>query len=310
MTGSKLQLSNSFTVAKFRNKQPSRIAFINNGLAFLAQELLDIVWVAALAGASMGFGLRIVLETLMKTLIKSLVLLATLLTGTAYALPALQLGPEDAGDWTYNETTQTWETTDNPLTIIAYANAEAVYGGDGAYAWELSDTTQTVYLIVSAVPNQPDNMLDAFDVTITVDGESLSYIASGFGNPPIDDPNSLAGHDIFATYFEVYEFAFDRDSLGPIHNTQPGDTGSGKGYMESIMVQVNSMLAGVDGVHFDLFTVNGDGNWDPSSTTDKKLVYAFAPFSHDAEFVPEPATAALLLLGLLGFCFARRRQNS
>ena len=105
----------------------------------------------------------------MKTIIKSLVLFATFLSGTAYALPALQLGP-GAGDWTYNEATQTWETTDNPLTVVAYANAESGDGGDGAYAWEMSDTDQTVYLIVSAVPNQPDNGLDAFDVTITVDG--------------------------------------------------------------------------------------------------------------------------------------------
>ena len=181
MTGSKLQLSNSFTVAKFRNKQPSRIAFINNELAFLAQELLDIVWVAALAGASMGFGLRIVLETLMKTLLKSLVLIATLLSGTAYALPALQLGP-GTGDWTYNTTTQTWETTDNPLTVVAYANAPTDEGGNGAFAWE-SATTLYVYLIVSAVPNQ-DNATDVFDVTVVANESTLVHIDNGFGNPP------------------------------------------------------------------------------------------------------------------------------
>ena len=134
-------------------------------------------------------------------------------------------------------------------------------------------------------------------------------LTSGFGNPPANDPNSLAGHDVFATYYEVYAFDFD-GILELIGNTQPGDSGSGQGYTESIMVQINSLFEGVDGVHFDLFTVNGVGIWDPYSGDDKKLVYAFAPFSHDAEFVPEPATAALLLLGLLGFCFARRRQNS
>lgn len=265
-----------------------------------------IRWVTGFTGAAVGPGYRV----FMKSLLKACVLFATLLSGAAYALPALQLGPDTdpSSDWTYNTTTQTWETTDNPLTVIAYANAPAGDGGDGAFAWE-SAPTLYVYLVVSAVPNQPDNGLDAFDVTITVDGSTLSVLNSGFGNPPIDDPNSLAGHSVFSTYFEVYEFAFNVDSLGLIGNTQPGDSGSGQGYMESIMVEVNSMLAGVEGVHFDLFTVNGNGQWDPGLITDKKLVYAFAPFSHDAEFVPEPATAALLLLGLLGFRFAHRRLN-
>ena len=243
----------------------------------------------------------------MKTIIKSLVLFATLLSGTAYALPALQLGP-GAGDWTYNEATQTWETTDNPLTVIAYANAEMGDGGDGDYAWELSGTAQTVYLIVSAVPNQVD-ATDAFEVTVSDDTGTLSLFAYGFGNPPVNDPNSLAGHSVFSTYYEVYAFDFN-SGLVTIGNTQLGDSGSGMGFMENITVQINSMIEGVEGVHFDLFTVNGDGDWDPNDPNDKKLVYAFAPFSHDAEYVPEPATAALLLLGLLGFRFTRRRQSS
>lgn len=251
----------------------------------------------------MGFGLSRGSQLMTKTLLKTCVLFATLLSGTTYALPALQIGP-GTGDWTYNTTTQTWETSDNPLTVIAYANAEAGDGGNGAYAWETA-TTLYAYLIVSAVPNQ-DSATDVFDVTVTANGSSLTFINNGFGNPPPNDPNSLAGHDIFATYYEVYQFEFD-GSLVTIGDTQPGGTGSGVGLMESIVIQINSMFAGVDGVHFDLFTVNGNGLWDPEDPNDRKLVYAFAPFSHDAEFVPEPATAALLLLGLLGFRFNRSR---
>lgn len=273
----------------------------------MAQELLDIVWVAALAGASMGFGLRIVLETLMKTLIKSLVLLATLLTGTAYALPALQLGP-GTGDWTYNTITQTWETTDNTLTVIAYANAPTADGGNGDYAWE-SATILYAYLIVSAVPNQT-TATDVFDVTVSGSTSTITLVDNGLGSPPPNDPNSLAGHSIFDTYYEVYQFAFDVNTLGLIGDTQPGGTGTGQGYMESITIQINSLFEDLEGIHFDLFTVNGNGHWNSDDPNDRKLVYAFAPFSHDAEFVPEPATAALLLLALLGFCFSRHRHNS
>ena len=154
------------------------------------------------------------------------------------------------------------------------------------------------------------NSSDAFDVTVSNDGSALTILTFGFGNPPVNDPNSLAGHSVFSTYYEVYAFDFD-GSLVEIGNTQPGDAGTGQGYTESIMVQINSLIQGVEGVHFDLFTVDGDGVWDPlDPENDKKLVFAFAPFSHDAEFVPEPATAALLLLGLLGFRFSGRRQKS
>ncbi len=242
----------------------------------------------------------------MKTLLKSCFLLATLLSGTAYALPALQLGP-GAGDWTYNTTTQTWETTDNPLTVIAYANAVDDNGGNGAYAWE-SPSAQYAYLVITAIPNQTDGT-DVFDVTVSDDAGTLSIVDSGFGNPPVNDPNSLAGHSVFSSYYEVYEFIFN-GSLVTIGDTQPGSTGTGIGYLEGITVLINSLFAGVEGIHFDLFTVNGDGLWDPSDPNDRKLVFAFAPFSHDAEFVPEPATLVLLLLGLIGFRFNRRRLNS
>ena len=103
-------------------------------------------------------------------------MLATLLSGTAYALPALQLGP-GAGDWTYNTTTETWETTDIPLTVIAYANAVDDNGGNGAYAWE-SPSAQYAYLVITAIPNQTDGT-DVFDVTVSDDVGTLSMVASG-----------------------------------------------------------------------------------------------------------------------------------
>ena len=57
----------------------------------------------------------------------------------AQAIPALQLGP-GSGSWSYDTSTQTWVTTDNPLNLLATANATT---GSGAYPWELTGTTQT-----------------------------------------------------------------------------------------------------------------------------------------------------------------------
>ena len=224
-------------------------------------------------------------------LIGSLSLLA--LSGSAFALPALQLGPGDGGTWDYDTSTQTWMVSDGSFDLNAYANCQGLDSCNGKYAWdEAGSSMQYAYLVAAAVPQTTDGT-DAFD--ISVNGASL--LTSGFGTPPIEDSNSLAGHGIYDTYFEIYEFRFD-GPLGEIHDTQPGTSGTGDGYTESFNISINSLLEGVSGVHFDLFTVSGD-RYD-SETFSKDLVYAFAPFSHDAEYgVPEPSTVLMLGLGLL-----------
>lgn len=233
--------------------------------------------------------------------------------GAANALPALQLGPGSGGTWSYDTSDQTWDTSDSSFTLNAYANCldslASPCNQNGDYAWDAAGSVdQYAYLVVASVPDVGNT--DAFDVSISNDSLSLSMVASGYGAPPLQDPNSLASHGIFDTYFEVYEFQFN-GSIGVIQDTQPGQTGSGDGYTEALEISVNSLLDGVSGVHFDLFTVQG-ARYDPSSTTsDRQLVNAFAPFSHDAESccstsVPEPGTLILLGLGLFGLSRARK----
>lgn len=213
------------------------------------------------------------------------------------ALPSLQLGP-GTGSWSYDVVTGTWIGMGNPLDLDAYANATMADGGDGDYAWSTTGGTQIAYLVVSAVPKttatEPPSI---FDITVVNDSLTLSLYDSGNGAPPMSDPNDLAPHGIFDTYFEIYEFNFD-GALGTIGNTQPGQIGSGQGYTETFDITINSFGAGTQALHFDLFTINGLGQL---GTTDQ--VQAFAPFTHDAQtvvetVVPEPGTALLLGLGL------------
>jgi hypothetical protein len=117
-------------------------------------------------------------------------------------------------------------------------------------------------------------------------------VASGFGTPPISDPNSLAPHGIFATYFEIYAFNFD-GAKTTISDTQPGMTGTGFGFSETFNITINSLADGVQ-IHMDLFTMEGDGIL--ASNTNVK---AFAPFSHDAETIPEPNAVLLFAVGAL-----------
>lgn len=238
----------------------------------------------------------------MKLLLRRLHLFGALLiasclvgAGSAWALPALQLGPSGSG-WTYDAGTQTWVNSGSSFTLAAYANATTALGGNGAYAWESDSDPLVAYLVVSAMPNQTDPPGgDVFNIGIS----GASFSSSGYGVPPISDPNDLGPHGIFSTYYEVYTFEF----MGPptvIDDTQPGGTGSGQGYEQLFGITINSLADAVDNLHFDLYTVNGDGQ-----------VVAFAPFSHDAEtaLVPEPSAALLFGVGglIAGVTLRRRR---
>jgi hypothetical protein len=121
----------------------------------------------------------------------------------------------------------------------------------------------------------------------------------------VADPNSLAPHSVFDTYFEVYAFNFD-GVLTDIYDTQTGG-GSGKGYIEAFQVTVNSLAPEVTGVHFDLFTLEGDGIYD-INPGGGGIVERFAPFSHDATIVPEANGLLLFSVGLLVVGRAIRRS--
>lgn len=234
------------------------------------------------------------------TLVFAVVLLAA---GGAQALPALQLGP-GGGNWSYDASTQTWITPDNPLQLAAYANATQLEGGNGDYAWATTGEARVAYLVVSAMPKQTDPPGgDLFDITLSNDGVDITVtnlIASGYGTPPVSDPNDLAPHSIFSTYYEVYAFEFN-GVPEPIGDTQPGGTGSGMGYLEYLDIAVGPLAAGVEGLHYDLYTLN---SLNPGQ------VQSFAPFSHDAQYlVPEPSAALLFGVGglIAGTTLRRRR---
>ena len=185
-------------------------------------------------------------------------------------LPALQLGPDDSGDWSWAAADETWVLSGEG-SLQAYAAGNKPWSKQGK-------ADRFAYLVVAATPQ---SNIDPFDVRVTNDGEVLSIFDSGFGNPPLANSNGLPSHGIYGTWFEVYQFNFDGPKIR-IGNTQPGNTGRASGYVESFDISILSSHPGLTGLHIDLFTVVGNGVYDPGSTKNKNLIKRFAPFSHDA----------------------------
>jgi len=246
----------------------------------------------------------------MKLLQTLLLSAATVYATNSLALPSLQLGGDGSDAWSYDTTDETWiaSGTSN-FELYTYANCESGTAGctdpNGDFAWDsLGADDRFAYLTIAGTPDIGDNP-NAFDVSVI----GASLVDTGYGKAPLQDANSVSPHSIYDTYFEIYEFQFD----GPIQtigNTQPGDTGTGSGYIESFGITINALFEGVTGLHFDLFTVNG-GQWDPNNTdTDKWLVNAVAPYSHDAAVtIPEPGILVLLGIGLVGFSLRRYNKT-
>ena len=220
------------------------------------------------------------------------------------AIPILQLGPDVSDtDAVYNTETDTWDLTFDASSF-------------SFNAYNTGEKGLTAYLVFAATPMLTNTAIDYFDLTVS-DGTNpaLTLVESGVGSPPILDPNSLAPHDIFDTYYEIYALNFD-GALTTVENTEPEGEGGGSadGYFENISVFFDILDSGVTGIHIDMFTI--DGAW-ATAQEDRKLVTAFAPFSHDAQadiglnevvVIPVPPALWLFGSGLIGLIGVARRS--
>lgn len=169
----------------------------------------------------------------------------------------------------FDTLTETWVTTNSNFNLQVIGANQTIFD---------------VYL-AAAVPTEETG-------SVTIGSTTLSPYT--YGTPIMGDGSSLPTHGVYPTDYATY-FLGDFGLVQTVYNMTPGETGSALGEIKTYNVSVT----GFSWVHFDAY--------DYIVLNDNHAV--FAPFSHDSEYVPEPASLLIFGSGLLGLTLRAKKRR-
>lgn len=217
----------------------------------------------------------------------------------ALAIPALQLYVEGA---VYDTSTETWINYSSNFVLWVLGDVGAygnIYDVELAAAFNSNETGTITITPTTATSGQLPSPGDP-----SAPGAPVFLLSGSDTAPLMNDGKPLPTHGIYGPGVSWNTYGLGNFTLtdSPIGN-----------YSDDVPVsfphsgQINAydvQITGYSWTHFDAFDHYLAGN---------KFKYVKAPFSHDADFAPEPASFTLLGLGMLGlltrFKLTKRDNN-
>ena len=212
------------------------------------------------------------------------VIISMIFISDSYAIPSLQLyipGSDYVDEGSCPWSCESWYTPNSQFDIQVMA----------------VEKFASATLVVAAKQGETG--------TVTINGSTYGIDAFTYGTPIMGykngKPHYMGSHGIYDTSYLLYDLGSIMTLDVPVYNEvdryyESGDLDPKTG----AIIELSFSKSGFDMIHFDVFGTDLSGKIE------------FAPFSHDAEDgpvrTPEPASAALILIGLAG-SLAHKHSN-